>query len=135
MQHLDECLFGIRKCQKTYVDLIPQDVAILDEMFTQLVTIVAHQRREGTEVDPSTLDTLLSYVQGKSPTHGTSWIDARAVYMPLNIRDNHWVVKIDLEEYEFILFDCSLDSSIESHIQSVMEPLQLVTPYLLHKTG
>ena len=89
MQLLGECLFGIRKCQKTYVNLIPQDVAILDEMFTQLVTIAIHQRREGTEVDPCTLDTLLSYVQGKSPTHDTSWIDARVVYMPLNVRNNH----------------------------------------------
>ena len=58
-------------------------------MFTQLVMIAAHQHREGIEVDQCTLDMLLSYVQGKSPTHDTSWIDARAVYMPLNVRENH----------------------------------------------
>ena len=105
-------------------------------MFTQLVMIVVHQCREGIEVDQCTLDMLLSYVQGKEPMYGTSWIDARVVYMPLNVRENHWIaVKIDLEEYEFILFDCSMGSSIESHIKSVMELLQLVIPYLLHKTG
>ena len=97
LQHVDECLFGIHKHQKIYVDLIAQDVAILDEMFTQLITITYHNRKAKTEVDQATLVTLLSYVQGKLPTHDISWIDAVAIYMPLCVSENHWiVVKIDL---------------------------------------
>ena len=68
--------------------------------------------------------------------HGISWIDAKVVYMPLNVQGEHWVVvKIDLEEYEFIIFHYSLGASIDIHIRSVMERLQLVTLYLLHKKG
>ena len=105
-------------------------------MFTQLVMIAYHNRKAKTVVDQATLDTLLSYIQGKLQKHGTSWINVRAVYMLLRVSKNHWVtVKIDLEEYEFILFYCSLGANLDSFIQTVMEPLQLVIPYLLYKTG
>ena len=56
MQHVDECLFGIRKRQETHVDIIAQDVAVLDEMFTQLVKIAYHNCKENTEVNQATLD-------------------------------------------------------------------------------
>ena len=62
---------------------------ILDEMFTQLVTIVYHNRKANTEVDQAPLDMLLPYVQGKLPMHGTSWINAKAVCMPLCVSENY----------------------------------------------
>ena len=89
MQPLDECLFGISKHQKTHVNIVAQDVAVLDEMFAQLVKTAYHNREENTKVDQAILDMLLAYVQGKEPTYGTSWINARAVYIPLCVQENY----------------------------------------------
>ena len=84
-------------------------------MFTQLMKIAYHNHKANTEVDHTTLDRLLAYVLGKLPMYNTSWIDARAIYMVLCVRENHWIaVKINLEEYEFILFNCNLGANLDS---------------------
>ena len=59
-QHVEEALFGIRKRQKKFVNVLDQQSIILDEMFNQMVQI-------NYQISPETLDNeLMRYVYGAS---------------------------------------------------------------------
>ena len=133
-------MFGIRKKQSKYRDVINQDVVILDEMFSQLLVMNAN--------DDGEHDTLMPYVKGDCPELGKCWNGAKALYFPYNLFDisdtavpgkekgKHWVsVKVDLTTAELVVFDCAWKVTSQAKLDGFMKPVQKMIPLLLQKSG
>ncbi|GMN19897.1 hypothetical protein TIFTF001_045249 [Ficus carica] len=138
--HIEEAMYGIRKKQAKYRDVINQDVVILDDIFSQLLVMIAN--------DDAIYDSLMSYVKGDSPRMGKCWNGAKAIYFPYNLYDisdtnvaekeqgKHWVsVKVDLISAELVVFDCSWKFTEKVKLDRFMEPVQKMIPLLLQKSG
>ncbi|GMN19570.1 hypothetical protein TIFTF001_050941 [Ficus carica] len=138
--HIEEAMYGIRKKQAKYRDVINQDVVILDDIFSQLLVMNAN--------DDAIYDSLMSYVKGDSPRMGKCWNGAKAIYFPYNLYDisntnvaekergKHWVsVKVDLISAELVVFDCSWKFTEKVKLDRFMEPVQKMIPLLLQKSG
>lgn len=124
-------MFGLTKRQRKFPDIIAQDAVILDEKFSQLLII-------NFKSDPDIIDEeLMRYVWGQSPKPwGMAWKGAKKLYMPLNLKDHHWVaVKVDLEAIEMIVYDCSLGANTEMVIDEAMLPLRMIIPTMLRASG
>ncbi|KAF4403224.1 hypothetical protein G4B88_027995 [Cannabis sativa] len=129
-EHVDDALFGIRKRQHLYQDVIAQDAIILDEKFPQLVTI-------NFKSNPDIIDNELSrYISGESPHFwGKNWKGAKKLYMTLNIKDHHWVtVKADIQTLELIVYDCSIGATTSKELDDLMLPLQTIIPIMLRES-
>ena len=127
LQHIDDALFGIRKRQHEYQDIIPQDAIILDEKFTQLVIINFNS-------NPGIIDEEISqYILGNHPHFwGKKWKGSKKLYMPLNIKGHHWVaVKVDLQALELIVYDCSIGATLPKEMDTLMLPIQTMIPTML----
>ena len=130
LQHIDDALFGIRKRQHLYQDVIPQDAIILDEKFAQLVTSNFNSNLD-------VIDNELSrYISGESPhLWGKKWKGAKKLYMTLNIKNHHWVtVKADIQTLELIVYDCSIGATSAKEMDVLMLPLQTMIPIMLLKS-
>ena len=134
-------MYGIRKKQSKYPDVINQDVVILDDIFPQLLVMNASE-------DFNIYDDLMMYTRGDSPKMGKSWNGAKALYFPYNLfdmldtdvtdkeRGKHWVsVKVDLINAELVVFDCNWKFTEKTKLDRFMEPVQKMIPLLLHKSG
>ncbi|GMN27153.1 hypothetical protein TIFTF001_049347 [Ficus carica] len=64
--HIEEAMYGIRKKQSKYRDVINQDVVILDDIFSQLLVMNANE-------DGIIYDALMTYVKGDTPKMGKCW--------------------------------------------------------------
>ncbi|GMN22768.1 hypothetical protein TIFTF001_047482 [Ficus carica] len=137
----DVTMYGIRKKQSKYRDVINQDVVILDDIFSQLLVMNANE-------DGIIYDALMSYVKGDNPKMGKCWNGAKALYFPYNLYDisdtnvaekergKHWVsVKVDLIIAELVIFDCSWKFTEKVKLDRFMEPVQKMIPLLLQKSG
>ncbi|GMN68296.1 hypothetical protein TIFTF001_037353 [Ficus carica] len=95
-------MYGIRKKQSKYRDIINQDVVILDDIFSQLLVMNANE-------DEIIYDSLMTYVKGDISKMGKCCNGAKALYFMYNLYDildtnvtekergKHWVsVKVDL---------------------------------------
>ena len=133
-------MYGIRKKQAKYRDVINQDVVILDDIFSQLLVMNAN--------DDAICDSLMTYVKGDSPRMGKCWNGAKAIYFPYNLYDisdtdvaekergKHWVsVKVDLISAELVVFYCSWKFTKRVKLDRFMEPVQKMIPLLLQKSG
>ncbi|PON50408.1 hypothetical protein TorRG33x02_314560 [Trema orientale] len=118
--HMEEVMFGTRKRQQNYPDVIKQDSIILDDLFSQLAL-------SNFTTHPNTPDEAqLRYIAGLSPNHwGRPWKGARKLYIILNLRDKYWVtVKANLEAYEIVVFDNNnIEVTIEKNMDEAMLPL------------
>ena len=134
-------MYGIRKSQSKYRDVINQNVVILDDIFSQLLVMNANE-------DHIIYDALMTYVQGNSPKMGKCWNGATALYFPYNLfdmldtdvsekeRGKHWVsVKVDLVNAELVVFDCNLKFTEKVKLDRFMEPVQKMIPLVLQKSG
>ena len=72
-------MYGIRKIQSKYRDVINQDVVILDEIFGQLLMMNANE-------DGIIDDYFMTYVRGDIPNMGKCWkhFTSYLIYM------THW---------------------------------------------
>ena len=134
-------MYGIRKKQSKYRDVINQDVVILDDIFSQLLVMNANE-------DGIIYDDLMTYVKGDSPKMGKCWNGATALYFPYNLfdmldtdvaekeRGKHWVsVKADLITAELVVFDCNWKFTEKVKLDRFMEPVQKMIPLVLQKSG
>ena len=134
-------MYGIRKTQSKYPDVINQDVVILDDIFSQLLVMNAAE-------DGTVYDDLMAYVRGDSPQMGKCWNGVKAFYFPYNLfdmldtdvaekeRGKHWVsVKVDLITGELVVFDCNWKFTPKVKLDRFMEPLQKMIPLVLQKSG
>lgn len=124
-------MYGIRKRQQKYPDLIKQDVVVLDEVFWQLL------RGNYNEKNREIIDVaLMAYVNGKSPKMGKSWKGANALYFVSNIGDNHWItIKVDLINLELVVYDCNFALNSEKKMDDHMVQFQKMIPLLLRESG
>ncbi|GMN72655.1 hypothetical protein TIFTF001_052045 [Ficus carica] len=139
--HIEEAMYGIRKKQSKYRDVINQDVVILDDIFSQLLVMNANE-------DGIIYDALMTYVKGDNPKMGKCWNGAKALYFPYNLYDisdtnvaekergKHWVsVKVDLIIAELVVFYYSWKFTEKVKLDRFMEPVQKMIPLLLKKSG
>ncbi|GMN54192.1 hypothetical protein TIFTF001_023319 [Ficus carica] len=138
--HIEEAMYGIRKKQSKYRDVINQDVVILDDIFSQLLVMNANE-------DGIIYDALMTYVKGDNLKMGKCWNGAKPLYFPYNLYDisdtnvaekergKHWVsVKVDLIIAELVVFDCSWKFTEKVKLDRFMEPVQKMIPLLLQKS-
>ncbi|GMN64216.1 hypothetical protein TIFTF001_033303 [Ficus carica] len=139
--HIEEAMYGIRKKQSKYRDVINQDVVILDDIFSQLLVMNANE-------DGIIYDALMTYVKGNNPKMGKCWNGAKALYFPYNLYDisdtnvaekergKHWVsVNVDLIIAELVVFYYSWKFTEKVKLDRFMEPVQKMIPLLLQKSG
>ncbi|GMN37405.1 hypothetical protein TIFTF001_042636 [Ficus carica] len=139
--HIEEAMYGIRKKQSKYRDVINQDVVILDDIFSQLLVMNANE-------DGIIYDALMTYVKGDNPKMEKCWNGATALYFLYNLYDisdtnvaekergKHWVsVKVDLITAELVVFYCSWKFTKKVKLDIFMEPVQKMIPLLLQKSG
>ena len=118
-------MYGIRKKQSKYRDVINQDVVILDDIFSQLLVMNANE-------DGIIYDDLMTYVKGDSPKMGKCWNGATALYFPYYLfdmldtdvaekeRGKHWVlVKADLITAELVVFLLQLEIHRKSKARQI----------------
>ncbi|GMN31897.1 hypothetical protein TIFTF001_049727, partial [Ficus carica] len=139
--HIEEAMYGIRKKQSKYRDVINQDVVILDDIFSQLLVMNANEAG-------IIYDALMTYVKGDIPKMGKCWNDKKALYFMYNLYDildtnvtekergKHWVsVKVDLITAELVVFDCNWKFTEIVQLDRFMEPVQKMIPLVLQKSG
>ncbi|GMN46146.1 hypothetical protein TIFTF001_015324 [Ficus carica] len=127
--HIEEAVYGIRKRQSKYRDVINQDVVILDEIFGQLLVMNANE-------DGIIDDCFMTYVRGDIPKMRRYWNGATALYFMLNLYDTldtnvtkkergkHWVsVKIDLITAELVIFYYNWKCYEKVKIDRFMDPV------------
>ncbi|GMN30964.1 hypothetical protein TIFTF001_049652 [Ficus carica] len=66
-------MYGIRKKQSKYRDVINQDVVILDDILSQLLVMNANE-------DGIIYDALMTYVKSDTPKMGKCWNGKKAFY-------------------------------------------------------
>ncbi|KAF4367621.1 hypothetical protein F8388_011260 [Cannabis sativa] len=100
-EHVDDALFGIRKRQHLYQDVIAQDAIILDEKFPQLVTI-------NFKSNPDIIDNELSrYISGESPHFwGKNWKGAKKIIA--QCLSNPWTYKRLIDVPQNSTGDCAV---------------------------
>lgn len=134
-------MYGLRKRQSKYPDVINQDVVILDDIFSQLLVMNDND-------DITIYDDLKMYMKGDSPQIGKSWNGAKALYFPYNLfdmsdadapdkeRGKHWVsVKVDLINAELVVFDSNWKFTDKAKLDRFMKPVQKMIPLLLQESG
>ena len=122
-------MYGVRKRQQKYSDIIKQDSVVLDEIFGQLLLINFNEDKHMVD------EAFMKYVNGKSHKFGRSWRGANALYFPLNVNNSHWLaIKIDCINTEVVVFDCSLGCLSENAMDEVMLPIQTMIPLVLRKS-
>ncbi|GMN73722.1 hypothetical protein TIFTF001_052228 [Ficus carica] len=139
--HIEEAMYGIRKKQSKYRDVINQDVVILDDIFSQLLVMNVNE-------DGIIYDALMTYVKGDTPKMGKCWNGKKAFYFMYNLYDildtnvtekergKHWIsVKVDLITAELVVFDCNCKFTEKVKLDRFMEPVQKMIPLVLQKTG
>ncbi|GMN54712.1 hypothetical protein TIFTF001_023844 [Ficus carica] len=102
-------MYGIRKKQSKYRDVINQDVVILDDIFSQLLVMNANE-------DGIIYDALMTYVKGDTPR----WEN---------------VGMVDLITAELVVFDCNGKFNEKVKLDRLMEPVQKMIPLVLQKSG
>ncbi|GMN56995.1 hypothetical protein TIFTF001_026110 [Ficus carica] len=130
-------MYGIRKKQSKYRDVINQDVVILIDIFSQLLVMNANE-------DVIIYDALMTYVKGDTPKMGKCWNGKKTLYFMYNLYDildtnvtekergKHWVsVKVDLITAELVVFDCNWKFTEKVKFDRFMEPVQKMIPLVL----
>lgn len=81
--------------------------------------------------------TFLQYLDGLLPKFcGKSWLAAKTVYTPFNIKNTHWVaLEIDLVEGKVNVCDSSIYLYGDEDLQTTLEPLCTMLPALLKESG
>ena len=116
-------MYGVRKRQQKYSDIIKQDSVVLNEIFGQLLLMNFNEDKHMVD------EAFMKYVNGKSHKLGRSWRGANALYFPLNVNNSQWLaIKIDCINTEVVVFDCSLGCLSENVMDDVMLPIQTIIP-------
>ena len=76
-----------------FPDIFPQNVITLDMSWSELVS---NRYRWATEKmnylsNWKCPNKLLAYCLGEKPLRGRTWVGAKFIYAPINVRDSHWV--------------------------------------------
>ena len=86
---MDEILYHYRKWSNKYIDIFPQDVAILSDLFAQqLMGNFLQYKKDGLEKFELDAD-LLEFVKGRKLQRGRPWKKCKAIYVPLNVKGCH----------------------------------------------
>lgn len=123
-------MYGIRKRQNKYHDIIKQDCVVLDEIFGQFIRINHGSNKDVIDV------AFMKYFDGTSHKFGRSWRGANSIYFPLNVGEKHWVaIKIDIINTELVVFDCNLECFSESEMEKFMLPIRTMIPLILRHSN
>ena len=116
-----------------FKDIFPQDVIILDDVWSQMVS-----GRYRDAVEKKVLqnykcpDELLKFCRGEQPLMGSPWVGAKFLYAPVNIRNKHWVgMAVDIEQGELLILDCDPNSYTDKELLPIVEPFAEMIPILL----
>ena len=79
---------------------IPQDVIILDNVRSQMVTGLYHKVvAKNVLRNYECLEYLLRFCRGEWLIKGSPWVGAKRLYAPINIKNYHWVgMYVDIEK-------------------------------------
>ncbi|XP_062100798.1 uncharacterized protein LOC133806723 [Humulus lupulus] len=137
MQHIDDALWGMRKRSQKYHDLFDQNVAILDELFSQWLCGHWEKFNLGKNYKDFVFDDVfIKYVNGEKPLRGKAWENVHTLYAPLNIEGKHWVsLAVKLEKWEIVVFDSNINLTPERKFIKHLEPFRCMLPYLLRQSG
>ena len=54
---------------------------------------------------------FIKYVDSEKPLRDKAWENVHTLYLPLNIKNKHWVsLAIQLDTWEILVFDCNINN-------------------------
>ncbi|GMN48068.1 hypothetical protein TIFTF001_017236 [Ficus carica] len=140
-EHMEEVIYGLRRRQHKYSDIINQNAVVLDEVFGQLLVSNSY---DSDVID----DYLRKYINGKVSKMRKSWKGTKALYFPFNVGEKenlqnnhlrggkHWfTVKVDLVELELVVFDCNIGCYNKIQMDKFMKPIKKMIPLMLRESG
>ncbi|CAN6699586.1 unnamed protein product [Malus baccata var. baccata] len=81
---------------------------------------------------------MLDYPVGKSPKHSRPWSEVEYLYLPVNIRNRHWIaVCVDLMRRKLTIYDSTRSQSAPEDEFSfdILKPMATMLPSLLVQSG
>ena len=125
-------MYHFRKRSDKYRDIFPQNVAILSDLFSQ---VLAGQYGNFLEVGMKKFsfgEDLLGFTHGKKIQKGKSWRKCKALYMPLNVRECHWVALVaDLVKCELVVLDADIAVNTTKQMEEAVRLFYALLPLLL----
>ena len=75
-------------------------------------------------------------MDGEKPLRGKAWEKVRTLYLPLNVKNKHWVsLAIQFDTWEILVFDCNINIIKDQELQKYIDPFRWMLPYLLRQSG
>ncbi|KAL5547729.1 hypothetical protein UlMin_002960 [Ulmus minor] len=124
LQHMDEAMYLMRKRIQKFPTLFPQEVVLLDDLWSQLVD--AWYKAAVSEKK--------SFKNWKCPEEGRAWFGAKFLYALFNVMSKHWMaMAIDIKHGHIHLYDCDHACCTTEQSKPFVEPFQFLVPKIIQQ--
>ena len=67
---------------------------------------------------------------------GKAWENVHTLYLPLNIKNKHWVsLAVQLDKWKILVIDCNINVAKYQELEAYIDPFRWMLLYLLHQSG
>ncbi|KAL5537433.1 hypothetical protein UlMin_042954 [Ulmus minor] len=125
----------MRKRIQKFPNIFPQDVVLLDDLWSQLVDARYKAVSDKKSLKNwKCLKELLQYYWGLTPSRGRSWSSAKFLYTPFNVESKHWMgMAIDIKHGHIHLVDSDHACYTANQLKPFMESFQFLVPKIIHQ--
>ncbi|XP_034698995.1 uncharacterized protein LOC117924483 isoform X3 [Vitis riparia] len=131
--HIDAILYFFRKRRIVNPDVFTQKFTTTDTLFWQKVNGCwrMNQKAWNKYILPKD-DILIDYAMGLYPKPSLKWSEVDVIYVPINLRNTHWVLGVvHLRSRKIYIYDSLKSINKPNGLKTLITPLAMLLPRIL----